>query len=390
VGISGVMLSGEGGFLTANARDGTSTLLEHLSPRWPLWTIAPSFIHHEAATAWTHSVLWLCLAGAAAVTISRARTTRAGHAALAALGITAASMTVAVIVMPRLPLEPEWPRLEVRARGRVPLLEAFDTTVRPVALQFTPLRLAAARSVVSGAVLELEPGLRKETQPLRLIHNGRFSLPSGSYRIEVEWSGARAGEVLGLQLGRFGEPWLSWPVEPRQGERWSHEFALPLDVSFVGLRGTPELERLIQRVLVIPLLVTDRTLRPRGSDVTAASRSGQASIFYHDAYFFSERDGFWVRGERETRVTIYREFAETPLTMRVHSGLVGNRLRVSTAAWEKTLALRPQSPETVEVVGATGPLTTLSLRSDSGFVPRELDPASPDERRLGIWIEVLR
>jgi hypothetical protein len=38
VGIAGMMLLAERGFLIANRRDGTSSLLEHLSPRWPAWS----------------------------------------------------------------------------------------------------------------------------------------------------------------------------------------------------------------------------------------------------------------------------------------------------------------------------------------------------------------
>ena len=390
VGMSALLLFAEDGFLTANGRDGTSALLEYLSPRWPLWTIAPSFIQHEAPTALTHSALWLLLAAAAAVAIGRLRTTRAGYAALSALGITAAAILVATIVMPRLPFKPAWPDLDVRARSRAPILDEFDMTLRPVALEFTPLRLMHPRNVVTGAALEVEAGLRKEPQPLRVIHNGRFSLPAGSYRVEVDWSGARVGETIGLQLGRTGEPWQSWPVEPKPGERWSHEFYLPLDVSFVGLRGTPELERVVQRVLVIPLLATDRTSRPRGPEVIAASRSGRTSIFYYDRNVFSEANGFWVQGGRETRVAIFRDFAETPLTLRVHSGPVANRLRLSTGAWDKTVAIQPQSPETVVVDGAMGQLITLTLAADSSFVPRELDPASTDPRPLGVWIEVVQ
>jgi hypothetical protein len=383
------MLSGEGGFLTANARDGTSTLLEHLSPRWPLWTIAPSFIQHEAPTALMHSMLWLTLAVAAALMISRWRPARAGHAALVALGVAAASLLVAAILMPRLPFDPPWPGLDLRARGQVPLVEEFDTSLRPIGVSYTPLHLVSPASLVKEATFEVEPGLRSGPQPVRVVHNGRFSLPAGTYRIEVEWGGDRTGETLGLQIGRTGEPFQSFPVEPHPGGHWSHEFSLPLDAAFVGLRGTAELERVITHVRFVPLSVVERTQRLRGAEIIAASRSGDASIFYFDRNTFTELAGFWVHGGRRTQVAIHRPGATRPLTLRVHSGPVNNRITLSTTGWRKEFMLQPQLPQSIEVGVAAKELVMLDLVAETAFVPQELDPTSSDPRPLGVWIEVV-
>ncbi len=43
-----VLVTAQDGLLIANGRDGTSALLAWLSPRWPLWTLAPTFVEHEA------------------------------------------------------------------------------------------------------------------------------------------------------------------------------------------------------------------------------------------------------------------------------------------------------------------------------------------------------
>ena len=48
--------------VVSNGRDGTSALLEWWSPRWELWTLAPSFIVHEAPTALLHAAAWLAIA----------------------------------------------------------------------------------------------------------------------------------------------------------------------------------------------------------------------------------------------------------------------------------------------------------------------------------------
>jgi len=389
IGVTSILFFAQQGLLTANGRDGTSSLLEYVSPRWPAWTLAPSFIHHEASTALLHSALWLGLAATAAVMLSRFRTGRPGAASLAALTITSVALVAALIVMPRLPLSPAWPDLDVRARARLPLLDAFDTVARPVAVSYTPLRFTSPGDLISAASLLVERGSRTDPQPIRVLHNGRFSLPAGAYRIEIDFDGERADERIGLQIGRTGDPWQRWTVIARSGEQWSAEFSLPVDAGFVGLRGSPELERVIQRIRFVPLSVMDMGQRPRGAVVIAASTSGPASVFYYDLNVSPEEAGFWIWGHRRTRVTIARAPTDGPMVLRVHSGPIPNQLHLATFGWRQSVTLQPQMPVDVEVPGG-GPLLTLDLAADDAFVPRDRDPASADVRPLGVWVEVVR
>ena len=390
IGLTMMMLFAQQGFLTANHRDGTSALLEYLSPRWPAWTLAPSFIHHEAGTALFHTLVWLALAGAAAFALRALRGLRPGAASLAAILVTTSALLLATIIMPRLPLTPEWPGLDVRARSRLPLFDEFDTLARPVAIEYSPIRFADPNALISHASVFVEPDLRRERQPLRVLHNGRFSLPAGEYRLEIEWSGARNGETIGLQLGRTGDPFEQWTVDARPGETWSTQFALPLDASFVGVRGTPELERVVQKIRIVPLEIVDAGRRPRRPVVIAASRSGPASIYYYDANVSREPGGFWVLGNRHTRVTIARPPSEGPLILRVHSGPIANRLHLSTFGWQHTMALKPSVREDIEVPVNGDTLVTLELSTDVVFVPQQWDPASADTRTLGVWVEVVQ
>lgn len=390
IGVTGILFFAQQGLLTANGRDGTSSLLEYVSPRWPAWTLAPSFIYHEAPTALLHTALWLVLAGAAAVVLHRFRTAWPGAAALAAIVITSASVLVAALVMPRLPLSPAWPELDIRARARLPILDGFDTLARPVGVSYTPLRFTAPAELVSHASVRVDPGLRTDPQPIRVLHNGRFSLPAGTYRVEVEWAGARSDETIGLQIGRTGNPLQQWAVHPRPGERWHAEFSLPVDASFVGLRGTPELEQVIQHVRFVPVTVIDAGQRPKAPTVIAASRSGPASVFYYDVNASPEETGFWIWGNRQTRVTIARPPTEGPLVLQVHSGPIDNRLRLTTFGWQRTVTLQPQTRADVDVPSDSGTLVTLDLGAELAFVPREFDSASSDTRPLGVWVEVVQ
>ena len=223
-----------------------------------------------------------------------------------------------------------------------------------------------------------------------MLHNARFSLPAGRYRLEVEWNGSRRGETIGLQIGHTGDVWRAWPVEPRPGERWSAEFALPLDVAFVGLRGAPEVERIVQRISIVPISVVDAAKRPKLPAVVAASQFGSVSVFFHDRNAFPETAGFWVRGGRSTRVTIQREDTTQPLGLRIHSGLIANQLQVSSGGWSQTVALQRELPDQIEIPASDRAILTLDFSASEVFIPREINPNSSDPRPLGVWVEVIR
>lgn len=390
IGLAGVLLFAQQGLLLANGRDGTSALLEYLSPRWPAWTMVPSFIHHEALTAVAHTVVWLLLALVVGAAIRRVRTPDAGTASLAVMSITAAALVAAALIMPRLPLSPAWPTLDLRARARLPVLDEFDAKARPLAIEYSPLRFTSPAELITHSAVMVEPELRSQPQPIRVLHNGRFSLPAGTYRVEIEWSGERLDEQIGLQIGRTGDPLLHWPVDARPGERWTQQFSVPVDAPFVGLRGTPELERVIASVRIVPIAVVNATDRLRGPAVIAASQSGPASLFYYDTYASPETGGFWVWGEQRTRVTLSRPPSDDPLVLRVHSGPVPNRLHVSRFGWRHSVDLPPEAPEIVEVPLGRASTVTLEFAADAAFVPRDLDPSSTDARALGVWVEVVK
>ncbi|MGQ0737308.1 MAG: hypothetical protein ACT4QD_27140 [Acidobacteriota bacterium] len=389
IGVAAVMGVAQEGSLINNGRDGSSGLLEYLSPRWPAWSAAPSFIQHEAPTAMLHAAAWLALAAAAALVLGRVRTPRPGVASAAALAGSGTVLLAAALLVPVLPADPAWPALDLRARARLPLLDSFDTVTRPIGIEYTPFRVTSASTLATHVALHVDPDSRAEPQPLRVIHNGRVSLPAGRYRLVVEWAGQRQGESIGLQVGRTGEPWRTWPVDAQPGEHWSMEVDLPLDASFVGLRGSTEIERAIAHITWTPISVVEASKRPRLPTVMGASQSGGSAIFHYDENAFQEATGFWVRGGRTTRLTIHRRQPNEPLRLRVHSGLIANLLRLSMPGWTETRELMPLTPVIVDIPAGDRALVTLELSNDHEFVPMVLDAASSDHRPLGVWVEVL-
>ena len=162
-----------------------------------------------------------------------------------------------------------------------------------------------------------------------------------------------------------------------------------MDASFVGLRGSPELERVIQRIELTPLAIVDAAARPKVPTMTGASQHGEVAVFYYDDNASAEPTGFWVLGKRTTRVSIHRPNADKPLLLQVHSGLIANRLHLSVGGWNHTMDLKPELPQRLEVPSSNQRLVTLELMTENAFVPMEMDSASRDERPLGAWVEVV-
>lgn len=392
IGIALQMGLAQDGFLLANGRDGIGTLLEWWSPRWEAWSLAPSFIHHEAWTAIGHSLVWLAVAAVCAIVLRRRPVQAPGAAAVTAAAVLAAGLVAASLIVPLLPADPPQPIANLRARARIAALDSFDAAARPAALIFDPARKAAAIDQVPRFTLTVAPGLREEPQPLRVVHNGRFSLAAGRYRADVLFvDGERPGALpLSLQLGRTGPPVATWTVDPAQGP-WSTQFTLPVDVGFVGFRSGRELERAIRAITLTPMAVTDVSDRPRVPQVLAAAAYGATLAFFHDDWTVPEPDGFWVVARRPTQVTFTRDpKAEENLAIELRTEHIANHVTLEAAGWHHEVELQPREPQRIQLPAPSRGAIAVTFEAASGFVPAELDSASRDRRTLGVWVSVER
>lgn len=396
VALTFVIVGVQEGLLVANDRDGTSSLLQWLSPRWPLWQLAPTFIAHEAGRAWLDSGVWMAAVLLGSMALSKVRAASRGAAALAAIAATTAAVVLASVAMRALPPhDPELPDVDLRGRARLPGLDSFDTVTRPLGLRYSPVRVESASSVEPTLGLEVSPGLRSDPQPLRVLHNGRFSLPAGRYRVVVTWADrdplpARAGSTIALQVGRTGAPLTTWTVAPAPRGTWSETFWLPVDAGFVGFRGSSEIERSIAALRVEPVQVVDLGARVQTPQVLAAAAYGPFMVLLHDDLMYAETRGFWTPGGRPARVTLACEGGCVHgVTLRVHSGKINNVLHLATHGWTRDVPLYGETLVDVQVPApAEGGVILLDTRTDSGFVPIEVDPSIRDRRYLGAWVEV--
>lgn len=393
IGIALTLAIGENGLLINNGRDGTSALLDYWSPRFELWSLAPTFVAVEWTTrAWIHMAWWLVVAAAAAAFLRRSRSTRAGISALAAVTTLSGALMVVSITMPWLPAGPPIAKIDLGARARLTALDGFDARARPASMIYSPLHNGAAADVLPQLVLGVKPMQRSDRQPVRVIHNGRFSLPAGTYTIAVQFGDRAFGRAypLSLQIGRNGPPLHTWQLQPASRQLWRTEVWLPLDASFVGLRGPAELEREVQSITITPNAVVNAGDRPHVPVVLAAAEYPRATFFFHDEQMYPEAQGFWTLGGRASQVTVAVPPDQTasPIVLRIHPGAKPNAATISTFGWEQHVSLVPGQAADIELPMFPNGVVPLTIDVESGFFPRDYDPASTDRRFLGIWVEV--
>ena len=143
--------------------------------------------------------------------------------ALVAAGTLAAALIAIAMTMPLLAGRSAAARVDLSARSRLTALDGFDARVRPASMVYDPLRRGAAIEVVPQLTLGVRPLQRTDRQPVRVIHNGRFSLPAGTYRIDVHFNDRAAEQAwpLALQVGRVGPPLQSWTIQAQPGQVWT-------------------------------------------------------------------------------------------------------------------------------------------------------------------------
>ncbi len=309
VGIAITLAIGQDGLLINNARDGTSALLDFWSPRWATVVAgadasSPSVVHRLAA----HGVVADRRDGRRRVCCARTRSTRAGRLGPVRLrhvcdrAVDRRDHHAVAADRPR----PQ-PAIDLGARARLAALDGFDARARPASIVYDPLRKGAAIDALPQLVLGVKAGQRSDKQPVRVIHNGRFSLPAGTYTISVQFSDRtpqrRAAAVAADRPQRSAVANVDGAAASRASSSQTTLW-LPVDASFVGLRGPVELERAIASITITPIAVVDAGARPLVPIVLAAADYSGATLFFHDEQLYPEPQGFWTIGGHASHVTV--------------------------------------------------------------------------------------
>ena len=369
--------------------DGSSGLLQWMSPTWQLWSEAPTYVVGGAGASTARVLVWLAVFGIVAWMFSRRRASSAGRAALAA----ATSVTLlfaALVSATSVTMTDSTSRFDVEPRVVFLLLETFDPIARPIAVRYDACSLIPPGELPSLFTASAVPGERTDPQPVRVLLNARFRLPAGKYALDLTGSdaaGSVPGASIALQLRREGRPIEAWPLTLRPGGRARHEFEVPLDAEFVGFRTARQVERTVAELRLSPLSVVETRKRFPATTVLATAAFAPARVFFHDSYSYPEAEGFWVRGQTTARLTLLKTKDTDPgMLLAIHSGARPNVVTLATPGWSQTLELMPGVTQRVTVPSKEGErFIALTISSRAGFVPAEIEQ-SRDRRLLGAWI----
>jgi hypothetical protein len=397
---------GRNGAMLALGRNGVSRLLEWLSPDWHLWAYAPDFIMQSAWVGLLQALIWVVaifasawavglLSSRASAARGRSRTGRGLAFLRADIGAFLAVAVVA-IVMPLALGSRLKPNPSPEDRTRIELLESFDPHARPVGIRYDPLSLVDAASLPRAFAVSARPGSRTARQATPVLLNARFALPAGRYSLEISPRASGGPESvlsghLNLQAGRSGGSLADWSIQTAAGERWQTSFDLPVDVNFVGLRATPELEARVGELRVRPMRIVTNLDRVAAYEVLAASTLDRFVFLFHDGSSYPEADGFWVRGANRAVVSVVSRTGRltTKVRLRLRSP-VANAVRFETPGLTWTTELEPGVSKVIEVepTPLDGTLR-MTISPARGFRPLDRTPGSQDRRFLGCWIEVV-
>jgi len=159
VAIALMLLLARHGELLNNDRDGSSVMLEWLSPTWPLWSAFPSFIAGSLTSAMARVALWMLLLGGGGAVVYLCRPRSLGAAGLLSIAIGGASAIVLSSTMaPTAVAMASAPE----ARPRVPLFDEFDSVRRPVSIVYNPFSQVSAADLLSRMPLVIRSAERRD------------------------------------------------------------------------------------------------------------------------------------------------------------------------------------------------------------------------------------
>ena len=394
------------GAMLALGRNGISRFLEWLSPDWHLWAYAPDFIMQPTWLALTQTGIWLAAVGASAwaVGLLAARGTAArgssrtgrGLAFLRADAGSLLAVLAVTLVMPVALGASLKPSPSPEDRSRIAMLESFDPHARPIAVRYDPLSFVDAASLPQAFSLSARPGSRTARQPVPVLLNARFALPTGRYALDISprtAAGASAGLSghLLLLAGQSGGSLSEWQLDTGGGNRWSGTFDLPVDVNFVGFRASSDLEAAIGELRIRPQRIVPNLDRVAAYEVLATLSLARVVFLFHDGGSYPEADGFWVRGSNRAMVSVVSRTGRltTKVRLRLRSP-VANSIRFETPgrSWVTELEAGVPTELDVEPTALDGTLR-MTIGAGNGFRPSDVSPGNRDRRFLGCWVEVV-
>jgi hypothetical protein len=270
--------------------------------------------------------------------------------------------------------------------SQLQLLRAVAATPPALAVELDRLSRVAPANVPGRMRLELvrRPG----TSPA-----GRGSplfalppLPAGDYRLKIETTAPRGWVMIGI--ARDPRDPFALRTVPLPADAIDIRFPLP--VRALVVRGDEDATRVVRGLTIEPLGIARPDDRLTEEIARRGVRYGTSTVYLIDDRVFPEPEGFWLGGGREATIVIHPDAASASATLRLRNAPVQNRVTLSAGAWRQVFQMAPAEEQDVKVpLDPTREGVVLRLESSSGFTPAQHDPASRDQRYLGVYIRLV-
>jgi hypothetical protein len=218
----------------------------------------------------------------------------------------------------------------------------------------------------------------RETPPMFTLP----PLPAGTYRLSVMSSAPRGWVMIGIARDQFALRTIQLPAAP-------FDLTFPLPVRGLLVRGDEDARGVVEGLLVEPIRIFRSSERLAGDMARRAVRYADTTAFFLDDRSFPEPEAFWIGGARSSTVALQADAARPTVRLVLRNGPVDNDVTLEAGGWRRSLRMQRQEEQHIEVplLPASG-AALLTVESKAGFRPSDVDPASRDQRFLGVWIKV--
>jgi hypothetical protein len=367
-----------GGQLAYNVRDGYSRLAEWMNPLVDLSQALPSFFRQSPGAAVLRSLVWLANLGIAWALLRYTTPSRWRRLAAPVLLATAITLSATIV----------WKLQNVAGTrpetGSLRLLEHASDDRRATGLDLSHAVVLPKNVLISRIAVSTPESGRAAPSGTLLVVPG--IVPAGSYAFVVADPSHAAG-TASLVVGRNATPVAEWDLRSELHDG-AIQFDLPVSIGSLIVRGSDEAMRSGVVMSLHPIELAPASQRLTGDYARRIAPYGPARAYFFDDAVFVEEPGFWVRGGMTARVALMSVERAAPLVLFLRNAAVRNRVRVQIDGTLQTLDLEPREERPLPLKAEDGRRASMvTITSETGFRPSEVDGGSTDTRFLGVWVE---
>jgi hypothetical protein len=376
LGLSAALVWANRGALVYNLRDGYSLWMDRAAPLVSMPRAVPTLFRNSPVVTAGLVAGWALVALVAwALTRALLRGRTSAHRATITWLAAMATMTAGIAF--------GW-----HIAGAAPLESGtgLNGIMRAAAARGGVLNLPSlVREPAADALAQLRvPSALRRDRPADGLLFAAWDLPAGQYRVMADERAPLTG-TLEATVGRRVAP--LWRVTLDGSAPGATAMLLDLTVGarVLTIQGDERAHRSLEAV---SLHVERFTPGPVPEYAAQAVRYGDVLVWFVDEGAFAEPEGWWVQGNATAAFVLETTSDAASQRLLVRNGGARNRIVLASGAWQARLDLNPGDDRRIDV-----PLVNsharLVVTSESGFRPSEVDPASRDERLLGVWLQPL-